>query len=77
MMRDAARDFAQNAIAPVAAHYDEIGEFPVETVRQMGQLGFMGIEVPERYGGVGMDTMAYVLALEEICKVDASHGTIM
>ena len=77
MMRDAARDFAQNAIAPVAAHYDEIGEFPVETVRQMGQLGFMGIEVPEKYGGVGMDTMAYVLALEEICKVDASHGTIM
>jgi alkylation response protein AidB-like acyl-CoA dehydrogenase len=77
MMRDAARDFAQNAIAPVAAHYDEIGEFPVETVRQMGQLGFMGIEVPEKYGGVGMDTLAYVLALEEICKVDASHGTIM
>jgi alkylation response protein AidB-like acyl-CoA dehydrogenase len=77
MMRDAARDFAQNAIAPVAAHYDEIGEFPVETVRQMGQLGFMGVEVPEEYGGVGMDTLAYVLALEEICKVDASHGTIM
>jgi alkylation response protein AidB-like acyl-CoA dehydrogenase len=77
MMRDAAREFAQNAIAPVAAHYDEIGEFPVETVRQMGQLGFMGIEIPEKYGGVGMDTLAYVLALEEICKVDASHGTIM
>jgi alkylation response protein AidB-like acyl-CoA dehydrogenase len=77
MMRDAARDFAQNAIAPIAAHYDEIGEFPVETVKQMGQLGFMGIEVPEQYGGVGMDTLAYVLALEEICKVDASHGTIM
>jgi alkylation response protein AidB-like acyl-CoA dehydrogenase len=77
MIRDAARDFAQNAIAPIAAEFDESGDFPINTVRQMGGLGFMGIEVPEEYGGVGMDTMAYVLALEEICKVDASHGTIM
>jgi hypothetical protein len=43
----------------------------------MGEMGFMGIEVPEEYGGAGMDTLAYVLALEEICKADASHGTIM
>jgi alkylation response protein AidB-like acyl-CoA dehydrogenase len=77
MIRDAARDFARNAIAPIAAEFDESGDFPIKTVRQMGELGFMGIEVPEAYGGVGMDTMAYVLALEEICKVDASHGTIM
>ncbi|MDX1662204.1 MAG: acyl-CoA dehydrogenase [Candidatus Promineifilaceae bacterium] len=77
MIQEAARDFAQNAIAPIAPHYDETGEFPLETVRQMGQLGFMGIEVPEEYGGVGMDTLAYVLAMEEISKVDASHGTIM
>jgi alkylation response protein AidB-like acyl-CoA dehydrogenase len=77
MIREAARDFAQNAIAPIAAEFDESGEFPINTVRQMGGLGFMGIEVPEKYGGVGMDTLAYVLALEEICKVDASHGTIM
>ncbi|MFZ0544348.1 MAG: acyl-CoA dehydrogenase [Candidatus Promineifilaceae bacterium] len=77
MIRDAARDFAQNAIAPIAAEFDESGDFPINTVRQMGGLGFMGIEVPEEYGGVGMDTLAYVLALEEICKVDASHGTIM
>jgi alkylation response protein AidB-like acyl-CoA dehydrogenase len=77
MIREAARDFAQNAIAPIAAEYDESGEFPLATVKQMGELGFMGIEIPEAYGGVGMDTLAYVLALEEICKVDASHGTIM
>ncbi|MGD8584529.1 MAG: acyl-CoA dehydrogenase [Chloroflexota bacterium] len=77
MLRQAARDFAQKEIAPIAAEFDESGEFPLETVRQMGQLGFMGIEVPEEYGGVGMDTLAYVLALEEICKVDASHGTVM
>jgi alkylation response protein AidB-like acyl-CoA dehydrogenase len=77
MLRQGARDFAQNAIAPVAAHYDETGEFPLETIREMGRLGFMGIEVPEKYGGVGMDTLAYALAMVEICKVDASHGTIM
>src|SRR5574341_2338657 len=77
MIRDAARDFAQNEIAKVAADYDESGEFPYETIKKMGALGFMGIEVPEEYGGAGMDTMAYVLALEEICKVDASHGVIM
>jgi alkylation response protein AidB-like acyl-CoA dehydrogenase len=77
MIRDAARDFAQNEVAKVAAHYDESGEFPYETIKKMGELGFMGIEVPEEYGGAGMDTMAYVLALEEINKVDAAHGTIM
>ena len=52
MIRDAARDFAQNEIAKVAAHYDETGEFPYETINKMGQLGFMGIEVPEEYHGV-------------------------
>jgi alkylation response protein AidB-like acyl-CoA dehydrogenase len=77
MIQQAARDFAQRSIAPIAAHHDETGEFPLETVRQMGGLGFMGIEVPEEYGGVGMDTLAYALALTEICKVDASHGTVM
>jgi alkylation response protein AidB-like acyl-CoA dehydrogenase len=77
MIRRAAREFAQNEIAPVAALYDEAGEFPLDTIRRMGEMGFMGIEVPEAYGGAGMDTLAYVLALEEICKADASHGTIM
>ncbi|HLA08337.1 MAG TPA: acyl-CoA dehydrogenase [Anaerolineales bacterium] len=77
MIRDAARDFAQKEIAPIAAEFDESGEFPKKTVMKMGELGFMGIEVPEDYGGAGMDTLAYVLALEEICKVDASHGVVM
>ena len=77
MIRQAARDFAQNEIAPIAAEFDESGEFPLETIRKMGQMGFMGIEVPEDYGGAGMDTLAYVLALEEICKADAAHGTVM
>src|SRR5512145_1182086 len=77
MIRDTARDFAQNEIAPIAAEFDESGEFPYQTIKKMGAMGFMGIEVPEEFGGAGMDTLAYVLALEEICKVDASHGVIM
>ena len=77
MLRDAARDFAQKEIAPIAAEFDESGEFPAKTIRKMGEMGFMGIEVPEEYGGSEMDSLAYVLALEEICKVDASHGVIM
>ncbi len=77
MIQQAARDFAQKEVAPIAAEFDESGEFPLATIRKMGQMGFMGIEMPEEYGGAGMDTMAYVLALEEICKADASHGTIM
>jgi alkylation response protein AidB-like acyl-CoA dehydrogenase len=77
MIRQTARDFAQREIAPIAAEYDESGEFPYETVMKMGALGLMGIEVPEDYGGAGLDTLSYVLALEEICKADAAHGTIM
>jgi len=77
MIRDAAREFAKNEIAPVAAEFDESGEFPRETIKKMGEMGFMGIEIPEEYGGAGMDALAYVLALEEICKADASHGVIM
>ena len=77
MLRDAARDFAQKEISPIAAEFDESGEFPHATIKKMGTLGFMGIEVPEEYGGAGMDCLSYVLALEEICKVDAAHGVIM
>jgi alkylation response protein AidB-like acyl-CoA dehydrogenase len=77
MIRKAARDFAQEKIAPIAAEFDESGEFPHETIKKMGEMGFMGIEVPEEYGGAGMDTLSYVLALEEICKADAAHGVVM
>lgn len=77
MIRQAANDFARKEIAPIAAQFDESGDFPYPTIKKMGEMGFMGIEVPEEYGGAGMDTLAYVLALEEVCKADASHGTIM
>jgi alkylation response protein AidB-like acyl-CoA dehydrogenase len=77
MIQDMARDFAQKEIAPIAAELDEEGRFPVETVAKMGELGFMGIEIPEEYGGTGMDTLSYVLAMIEVSKACASHGAIM
>jgi alkylation response protein AidB-like acyl-CoA dehydrogenase len=72
-----ARDFAQRRIAPVAAAMDANAEFPLENVREMGKLGLMGIEVPESYGGPGLDPIAYVLAMIEIAAADAATATIM
>jgi alkylation response protein AidB-like acyl-CoA dehydrogenase len=72
-----ARDFAQKRIVPVAAELDAKGEFPLENIREMGQLGLMGVEVPEEYGGAGMDSIAYVLAMIEIAAADAATATIM
>ncbi len=77
MLRATVRDFAQREIAPVAAELDETGAYPAETVRRMGALGLMGIEVPEKYGGAGMDALACALTIEELARVDASHGTIV
>src|SRR5690606_7755350 len=77
MLRDAVRDFAQNEIAPIATEYDESGEFPLDTIKKMGQMGLMGIEVPEEYGGAGMDTLSYALTMIEVAKADASHSTIV
>ena len=77
LLRTAAREFARREIAPVAAAYDESGAFPLETVRKMGEMGLMGIEMPEAYGGAGMDTLAHVLTMIEIAKADASHSTIL
>lgn len=71
------RDFAQKEIAPIAAEFDESGEFPLQTIRKMGLMGLMGIEVPEEYGGSGMDTLAYVLTMIEVARADASHSTIV
>lgn len=77
MIRDLARDFAEREIAPIAAEIDEIGKFPSDTVRKMGQLGLMGLTVAPEWGGAGADTVSYALAIEEVSKVCASHGVIM
>jgi alkylation response protein AidB-like acyl-CoA dehydrogenase len=73
----AVRTFAQKEIVPIAAEFDESGEFPLDTIRKMGAMGLMGIEVPEQYGGSGMDSLAYVLTMVEVAKADASHSTIV
>ena len=77
MIQESARDFSQNEIAPSAVERDIKAEFPSEIIRKMGELGFMGMMVSPDYGGAGMDTISYVLAMIEISKVDASVGVIM
>lgn len=77
MIRDTAREFAEAEIAPSAVERDKNAEFPYEIVTKLGELGFMGMMVSPDYGGSGMDTISYVLAMEEISKVDASVGVIM
>jgi len=76
-IRDAARDFAENEIAHSSVERDIAAEFPTEIVKKLGELGFMGMMVSPEWGGSGMDTVSYVLAIEEISKVDASVGVIM
>lgn len=73
----AARDFARNELLPGVIERDEKQQFPAEQVKKMGELGFMGMMVSEEYGGGGMDTKSYVLAMTEISKVDASASVIM
>ena len=77
MIRDAARDFAQNELLPGVIDRDENQTFPHEQIKKMGELGFMGMMVSPEYGGGGMDTVSYVLAMEEISKIDASASVIM
>ncbi len=77
MIQSVARDFAREQIAPIAAQFDASGEFPAATIREMGALGLMGVETPDEYGGAGLDSIGYVLALTEVSAADAAHGTIM
>lgn len=77
MIQQTARQFAREELAPSVDERDEREEFPYEAVKKMGELGFMGMMVSEQYGGAGLDTISYVLALEEIGKVDSSACVIM
>ena len=77
MIKEAARDFAKNELLPGVIERDEKQEFPKEQIRKMGELGFLGMMVPTEYGGGGMDTISYVLAMEEISKIDASASVVM
>lgn len=77
MLRSMVQDFAKNEVEPLARELDEKGEFPRDLVKQMGELGLLGIPVPEKYGGAGMDTIAYTAAVIELAKADASLAITM
>ncbi len=77
MIKETARKFAVEKLAPSADERDEKELFPVDAIRELGELGFMGMMVSEKFGGAGLDTVSYVLAMEEISKVDASVGVVM
>ena len=76
-VKEAARDFAQNVLKPGVIQRDNDQQFPAEEIKQLGELGFMGMMVDPKYGGSGMDTLSYVLAMEEISKIDASTSVCM
>src|SRR5215510_16387930 len=77
MIQAVARDFAAKEVLPIAEAIDREARFPHDTVRRMGELGLLGIIVPEAYGGSGGDTVAYAVALEEVARACASHAVIM
>ena len=77
MIQAVAREFAEQEVRPIAAVIDHEARFPHDTVRRMGELGLMGIAIPEAYGGSGGDTVAYAVALEEVARACASHAVIM
>jgi len=77
MIRDAARDFAQTELLPGVIERDDKQEFPHKQVKKMAELGFLGMMVNPKYGGSGLDTISYVIAMEEISKIDASASVIM
>ncbi len=77
MIRQTARDFAQNELLPGVIERDDEQRFPTEQIKKMGEMGFMGMMVAEEWGGAGLDTVSYVLAMEEISKIDASASVVM
>ncbi len=77
MIREAAKDFAQNELLPGVIERDDAQQFPTEQVKKMGELGFMGMMVDAKYNGSGMDTLSYVLVMEELSKIDASASVIV
>ncbi|MBS1504954.1 MAG: acyl-CoA dehydrogenase family protein, partial [Bacteroidetes bacterium] len=77
MIRQAARDFAQTELRPGVIERDEHQKFPAEQIKKLGELGFLGMMVSPEYGGSGLDTVSYVLAMEELSKIDASASVVV
>src|SRR5205085_219779 len=72
--REMVRQFARDEVAPTAAHWDAEGKFPWENIKKMGELGLLGVPWPEELGGAGLDTISFMIVIEELAKVDASHA---
>ncbi len=77
MIRESVRDFAERVIKPVAQELDEKAEFSIELTKKMGELGLFGMYLPQKYGGQGMDTLSYIIAVEEITRIDSSQGATL
>ncbi|HMB62512.1 MAG TPA: acyl-CoA dehydrogenase family protein, partial [Eudoraea sp.] len=77
MIRQAARDFAQTELLPGVIARDDAQKFPAEQVKKMGELGFLGMMTDPKYGGSGLDTLSYVITMEELSKVDASASVVV
>lgn len=77
MVKKMLKEFAETEIAPISEEIDEKAEYPYETVARLGELGVMGMPFPQEYGGAGTDYLTYIMAVEELSKVDASHGVIV
>ncbi len=77
MIRDTIRDFAEKEISKIADKNDEEERFPKETIKKLAELGFLGMEIPEEYGGAGTDSISYVIAIEELSRVCPAHGVIV
>ena len=77
MIRETVRDFAEREIKPVAQELDEKAEFSYDLTRKMGELGLFGMYLPEQYGGQGLDTLSYVIAVEELARIDGSQAATL
>ncbi|MCD6597657.1 MAG: acyl-CoA dehydrogenase family protein, partial [Bacteroidales bacterium] len=77
MIRETVRDFAEREIRPVAKDLDEKGEFSYDLTKKMGELGLFGMYLPEKYGGQAMDTLSYIIAVEELARIDSSQAATL
>ncbi|MCK5331488.1 MAG: acyl-CoA dehydrogenase family protein, partial [Candidatus Marinimicrobia bacterium] len=77
LIKQTTHDFAEEHLAPGVMERDEKAEFPTEQIKMMAELGFLGMMVPEKWNGAGIDTISYVIAVEEIARVDASAAVVM
>ena len=77
MIRKTVRDYAEREVKPVAQELDEKAEFSIQLTKRMGELGFFGLRTPQEFGGIDMDTLAYVIAVEELARVDSSQAATL